>query len=203
LIFGAHALLLGAVMTARMDLPGKVQPTITKVDLIEAPKPPPPPDQPPPPEPKPQPRNSGIDQMPRIVPIPQPDAPQLDRTPIPLPPPLPSDPIGNATDPLPIKQPASAPLRVGPRFATPADLVRPPYPDEKRRLEEEAVLQLRLSIDERGRVVAVEPVGAADPAFLGAARKHLIAYWRYKPATEDGRPIAASTVVTLRFELEE
>ena len=51
------------------------------------------------------------------------------------------------------------------------------------------MLKLRLSIDHRGRVVAVEPVGRADRAFLAAARRHLIAKWRYKPATEDGRAV--------------
>jgi protein TonB len=51
-------------------------------------------------------------------------------------------------------------------------------------------------------VVAVEPVGRADPAFLAAARRHLLAQWRYKPATEDGRAIASSTTITLRFELD-
>ena len=72
-----------------------------------------------------------------------------------------------------------------------------------RRTEEEAVLRLRLSIDPRGRVTAVEPVGAADPAFLASARSHLLRYWRYRPATEDGRAVASSLVITLRFELEE
>jgi protein TonB len=57
-------------------------------------------------------------------------------------------------------------------------------------------------IDDNGRVVAVDPVGRADPAFLEAARKDLIAKWRYRPATEDGRPVDSSTVITLRFELE-
>ena len=42
-----------------------------------------------------------------------------------------------------------------------------------------------------------------DPSFLAAARKHLLAHWRYAPATEDGRAIASSTVITLRFELQE
>jgi len=80
--------------------------------------------------------------------------------------------------------------------------VKPPYPDDKRRLDEEAVLRLRLSIDERGRVVAVEPVGRADRSFLEAARRHIIAHWRYRPASEDGRAVASSTVITLRFEIE-
>lgn len=64
------------------------------------------------------------------------------------------------------------------------------------------MLKLRLTIDERGRVIAVDPVGSADRSFFQAARKHLMASWRYKPATEDGRPVASSTVITLRFELE-
>jgi protein TonB len=45
-------------------------------------------------------------------------------------------------------------------------------------------------------------VGQADRAFLEAARRHLIANWRYKPASEGGRAVATSTVITLRFQLE-
>jgi protein TonB len=86
---------------------------------------------------------------------------------------------------------------------TPSDLLRPPYPESKRRTEEEAVLRLRLTIDDRGRVTAVDAIGTADPAFLAAARSHLIRYWRYKPATEDGRVVASTLTITLRFELEE
>ena len=65
------------------------------------------------------------------------------------------------------------------------------------------MLRLRLSIDARGRVTAVEPIGTADPAFLASARAHLIRVWRYKPATEDGRAVASTLTITLRFELEE
>jgi protein TonB len=114
-------------------------------------------------------------------------------------------PIGPSLDPAPQPHPGPSadPVRVGPRFATPASKLRPPYPPEKLEREEEAALRLRLSIDERGRVVSVEPVGATDRAFLEAARRHLIANWRYRPATEDGRPVPSSTVVTLRFELRD
>ena len=68
--------------------------------------------------------------------------------------------------------------------------------------EEEAVLRLKLTIDERGRVIAVEPLGRADRAFLDSARRHLIAHWRYRPATEDGRAVSSSAVITLRFQLD-
>ena len=49
---------------------------------------------------------------------------------------------------------------------------------------------------------AVDPVGRADPVFLAAARKHLMARWRYKPAIQGGRPVSCTAVVTLRFELD-
>ena len=81
--------------------------------------------------------------------------------------------------------------------------MRPPYPTDKLRLEEEATLKLKLTIDARGRVTAVEPVGAADPSFLAAARRHIIRAWRYKPATEDGRAVSTTLVVTLRFVLDD
>ena len=93
-------------------------------------------------------------------------------------------------------------VRTGPRFATSQSALRPPYPASKLDSEEEAALKLHLAIDERGRVVAVDPVGPADPAFLASARRHLLARWRYQPATENGRPVRSSTVITLRFELE-
>jgi len=38
--------------------------------------------------------------------------------------------------------------------------------------------------------------------FLEAARRHLIAHWRYRPASEDGRAIASTAVITLRFQLD-
>jgi periplasmic protein TonB len=201
LIVGAHAVLIAAAMTAKMDLVGPFEPTKTIIDLIPAPGPEPVPPEPKaaPPEQHAQPRDSHLDAPPPVLSIPQDPGPIVDTTPIPLPP-DPGPIIGASPDPMPIPTPTVA--RAGPRFATPEWAIRPPYPDDKRRLEEEAVLRLRLSIDQHGRVVAVEPVGRADRSFVEAARRHVIAHWRYKPATEDGRPVASSTIVTLRFELE-
>jgi hypothetical protein len=36
-----------------------------------------------------------------------------------------------------------------------------------------------------------------------SARRHLSAHWRYQPATENGRPVASSTVITLQFRLDD
>jgi protein TonB len=120
----------------------------------------------------------------------------VDTTPLPLPNTGQIEiPLGDAhVTPVP-------PVQTGPRFLTRETDVKPPYPPSKLRDGEEATLKLRLSIDERGRVTAVDPVGAADAVFLAAARKHLMARWRYQPATEDGRPVATTTTITLRFEL--
>ncbi len=201
----AHVAAIAIVMSAKMDLPNKVTRTVTKIDFIREPVPPPPP-----PEPqrieKPRPSQSRIDTPPTFVPVPPTNLPPVDIRPAPIP--QPRDPmIGPALDPQPPRvdpqpQPRPAAVRTGPRFATPDHALKPPYPSSKLDSGEEAVLRLRLSIDERGRVTSVEPVGRADPAFLQAARRHLTARWRYQPATEDGRAVASSTVITLRFELE-
>lgn len=199
LIVAGHAALIAAVMMAKMDLPQPFRPPVIKVELIPEPKAPP--EFPPEPRPAPEPGRSIIDKPVALVPIPSDSGPLVDTSPIPLPDPGPV--IGPSPRPSRDVVARPIPVRTGPRFATPDSRLRPPYPPHKLRNGEEAALRLRLSIDERGRVTAVEPVGRADPAFLGAARRHLIAHWRYQPATEDGRPVATSTVITLRFELDD
>jgi protein TonB len=180
-------------MTAKMDLPNPFDPVVTRVELVPEPEVPP---ENPPPEQRTDPHKSMVDRVPAIVPVPRPDVPAVDVMPMPRPGP------GPVILPTPDIDSNAPPVRVGPRFITPEWDIKPPYPQQKLRLEEEAVLQLRLAIDERGRVTAVEPVVPADPVFLAAARRHLMSRWRYKPATEDGRAVATSTVVTLRFQLE-
>jgi len=88
------------------------------------------------------------------------------------------------------------------QLLTPLSDLKPPYPEAKLLTGEEAALTLRLSIDEYGRVIAVDPVGRADPVFLAAARRHLLSHWRYKPAMKDGRAVGSTIVINLRFELD-
>lgn len=193
LIIAGHAALIAAVMTAKMDLAPQPFAPIT-VELL--PEPAAPPENPPPPQPDPQ--DSRIDRPTTVIPVPQPGQPQLDPVPFPIQPiqgAIDAGPSGNVATPAP-------PVRVAARFVTPESQIKPPYPQSKLRAGEEAVLRLRLTIDSRGRVTAVEAIGPADPVFLAAARRHLIAHWRYRPATEDGRPVATSTLITLRFELD-
>ena len=201
LIVGGHALALLAVMTARGDIVQKWVPVGTEVTLID-PAPPPPP----PPEPNPapdQPVKSTVTQTVPLVPIPSPipaipldlGPPTLAVTPVPGTGAKPADP---APPTLPIVPPGRGAARA---ITASADLL-PPYPEVKRRLGEEASLRLKLEIDPRGRVTGVEPIGAADADFLESARRHIVRRWRYKPATEDGRAVASTLTVTVRFEID-
>jgi protein TonB len=180
-----------------MELPPRFIPEPTIIDFIKQPQPP---------EPQPvtqptQPHQSTFTRPQQRVEIPSVPTQTVDSTPI-LP--DPGNFPGQSTvpqpqvDPIPLPQP----VRLEAKLLTPASELKPPYPESKLASGEEALLKLRLTIDERGRVVAVEPVGKADRVFFEAARRYLLAHWRYKPASEDGRAVMSSTVITLRFQLD-
>lgn len=198
-IIAAHVAVIAAVMSAKMDLPGRILDPPIKIDLIPAPKPPP--ADPIEPRAAPPPAGSAVARPPALVPLPPTDFPIADPTPvIPDLGPVIGSPTaaGHAINQAPL----SGPARIGARLLTPASELKPPYPESKLLNGEEAVLKLRLTIDDRGRVVGVDPVGYADRVFLGAARRHLMAHWRYRPASEGGRAISSSVEITLRFQLD-
>lgn len=197
-IVAVHVAALAVLMSARMDLPIAPPKTPIEVEFIKPdPVPPKPPVDTPPRQPSARPDST--------IPVPDPFVPlPSDSTPLPLPNPLP--PLGDA---LPGPSTGSSGEVTKPIAATPAVLLtgsselKPPYPASKLASGEEADLKLRLTIDERGRVSAVEPMGRANSAFLSAARRHIIAHWRYRPATSDGRGVATTLVITLRFRLDD
>jgi protein TonB len=205
LIIGAHAVALGLLVTAKMEV-GVFKPDPPLViKPIPLPKDPPPLPPEPAAKPLPAPPMSSIDIPPKTVTLP------LDTGPVVIPGPTPdiiNPVVGTNPLPMPITIPVPLPqplpkITSKPALLTSGDRLRPPYPESKRRLEQEATLRLRLSIDERGRVTAVEPIGATDPEFLAAARNHLIRYWRYKPAVAEGQAVPASLTINLSFRLEE
>lgn len=197
-IIGIHVAAIAVLMSAKMELPPRIIDPPIKIDLIH-PKPPPPPN----PIRTETHAPTTLTTIDRQTPIPP---THLEQGPF--------EPLGPTTintgflgggGAVVIPEfhpPVHYPFKLGPRLATPESELKPPYPSSKLLTEEEAVLNLKLTIDQNGRVVAVDPVGRADPAFLAAARRHLIAHWRYKPASEDGRAVISSTVITLRFELD-
>ena len=196
-IVAVHVAGIAALMSAKMDIPlvPGIPPTIVELLPLD------PPPSPAPPVSEPQQAQTLAPPQP-LVPTPPIDVPFVDPQPLPLP------DLGEIIKPLPNPGPRVDPVppaptvRIAARLITPAERLKPPYPAAKLASGEEALLRLRLTIDAAGRVTAVDPVGPADAAFLTAARRHLIAYWRYRPATEDGRALATTTVISLRFQLE-
>lgn len=197
-IICGHIVLIAAIMSVKMGIaPTVFDPPTTIVSVPLTREPPPKPTRP-----TPVPRGS----------LPSPTTHQTTELPTPSNFPIAVD-TGNSTDavsaagagnlnlptlpPLPQAVPVSSPAVP----MTPAAELKPPYPETKLLAGEEAALTLRLTVDEHGRVVAVDPIGRADQVFLAAARKHLIAHWRYKPAMKNGSAVASTVVITLQFEL--
>jgi len=206
-ILAVHAAGITALALAKTEII-RIPPIITEVFPVTPEKDPPPEIKPAPqpskPAPRPQPRpiDEHVTKPDPLIPAnsdPQPFDTGASK-------PNDGQVVGTGTATLP-PQPYVPPTPVtkptAPVLLTSGDQLRPPYPEDKRRLEEEAVLRLRLAIDARGRVTAVDPVGPADPLFLASARNHLLRAWRYRPATEAGEPVATSIAVTLRFRLDE
>lgn len=194
-VIAVHIAAVAVLMSAKMDLPIGISDPPLIVDTIKPEPVPPKPVE----RPRPQTSNPTVAASDPIVAIP--NDPLVIPTPAPLPP-LPGvDAPGSSAGP--------AADRIKPIAATPAILLtgatelKPPYPPSKLASGEEAVLRLRLTIAPTGRVTAVEPVGRADPAFLTAARRHILAHWRYRPATSGGHGVATSLVVNLRFQLDD
>jgi protein TonB len=196
IIVSVHVALLAIVMSARMErerLPPEPPITVETIhDPLIEPKPLP---QPHPQQPQPAPLTT-----PRAEPLPP--LPPLSSNPAHPDPGVVVDGRGASVTPTLPPPIATTPVHHDAHLLTPPSELKPPYPADKLLSEEEAVLTLRLTIDPNGRVTDVQPVGRADRSFLEAARRHLMAHWRYAPATDDGRAVATTTVITLRFMLD-
>ena len=199
LIVLGHAGLLALLITARSGTVPHDPYDPTEVTLLPEQKPPPPP---PNREQVNKPTRSTITAVKPIVPPRTLQGPAVPNDPHPLPALGPVAGAGKIVEITPTLPPITPPIvRTGPRFETSGEDIRPPYPMAMRENGEEASLRLRLSIDERGRVIAVEPVGRADPTFLAAARRHILRVWRYRPAMVGAKAVPSTTTITLKFEL--
>jgi periplasmic protein TonB len=78
----------------------------------------------------------------------------------------------------------------------------PDYPLIAVRLNQTGNVLLKLTIDERGSVIAasVEKSSGYD-SLDNAAVAWVIAHWRYEPATKDGKPFATATDAVVTFRL--
>jgi protein TonB len=196
LVFALHAGVLGAIiLTPPEVIKGVIYKTLITYSVPET--------KPPEPLPEPMPDKqapSRIVKIDRIVHTQTIDNSDIIRPLDPLPPlpPLPLPP-GPQILPEPPKPAVMTEAQPDPRFAA---VLQPPYPSAMARLEIEGRVVIRVLIGTDGRVKAVEPVSATDPAFHEATAAQALRRWRFKPATKDGVPVESWRTMAVRFQLE-
>jgi protein TonB len=193
LVFALHAGVLGAIiLTPPEVIKGVIYKTLITYSVPQTK----------PPEPLPQlmpddQAPSRIAKIDRIVPTQTIDNSDIIRPLDPLPQ-LPLPPRPEITPELP-KPAVMTEAQPDPRFAA---VLQPPYPSAMARQEIEGRVVIRVLIGTDGRVKAVEPVSATDPAFHEATAAQALRRWRFKPATKDGVPVESWRTMAVRFQLE-
>ncbi len=170
------------------------------------------PDDPLPPEPKPQLPEQTDEILTPVVPEPvvvvknpvqQPDPPVIvDRTPTPEPGPI----VDSTTAGRPPVEPPVA-HNVEKKLALYDtrynDLLQPNYPGSARALGQEGRVTIEVIIGTDGRVMEARLLESSGFTDLdSAALKHARKYWRFKPATEDGKPVISSVKRAILFKLD-
>jgi protein TonB len=106
---------------------------------------------------------------------------------------------GTAVRDIPDLPPVRLEALFDPRFA--ADQ-QPPYPTSEERAQREGRVRLRVTIGADGRVKAVQRLDATSDAFWRSTERHALSRWRFRPATDDGRPVESTKVLTITFQIE-
>ena len=86
------------------------------------------------------------------------------------------------------------------KVPVPVSRPAPTYPPGARQMRREGEVELRLLIDARGEVAAVERLtgGKSD---LSAAAERAVRRWRYQPAMKDGVQVQTKIVEKIAFKL--
>lgn len=83
----------------------------------------------------------------------------------------------------------------------PVRTVAPEYPSELRREGVSGLVMVKCSIDESGNVTETLVEKSSNPAFekpaLAAVKK-----WKFKPAKQDGAPVAIKVSIPIKFVFE-
>lgn len=198
LVIAMHSAALGAL--ALMKGPEIQRRIFGPTTVYQIPEP-----QDPPPAAQPEPQRDrpvAISQPRRIIDVPL-SPPPIDARP--ADPPLP--PLRQA-DPAPAtpirEQPPAAPVRIAARIdPRHAGALQPPYPGSEQRAQRGGTVRVRVTIGADGRVQAVERLSATSDAFWEATRRQALERWRFRPATEDGRPVESVKEMTVIFRIED
>lgn len=111
--------------------------------------------------------------------------------------PGPADDVAPHPEPIIIPPP---PVRTSARIDSDSPL-QPPYPLAEQRAGREGSVTVELLVGPDGRVREVTKLRAASDAFWRATERQALRYWRFRPATQDGRPVESRTVITVTFQM--
>lgn len=79
----------------------------------------------------------------------------------------------------------------------------PPYPEESKRLGESGTTHMQVAVSASGAATDCTVLkGSGSGRLDAAACSYVQARWRWKPATRDGEPVAANTLVTVVWGLK-
>lgn len=79
----------------------------------------------------------------------------------------------------------------------------PPYPALSQRMGEQGTTLLKVSIDNTGKVTDCTVVTSSGSKRLDdAAVEYVKANWRWQPPTQAGKPVAATTEVSVKWDLK-
>ena len=180
-----------------------VKKIIAPIEAVEIKDKAPPPDEPPPPPPK------EVD-IPPYVPPPDvsvqsdsPPPPTISTQTVAPPPPQaftpPAPPRAEPAPPPPVTGPTQ---RAAPANARVFEVSEDDYPPSSLRAEEEGVTQVKVQIGANGRVEACEVQTSSNfPKLDERTCKIAQSRWRFKPALQNGTPVADTLVKRIRWQI--
>jgi len=117
---------------------------------------------------------------------------------------IPTAPPPVTVVPKPVTAPK--PIVVAPKPIVPAKVTYAPdpadyYPAQSRRNNEEGRALVHICVDERGRVASAAVDASSGHALLDDAAVRLAKLYRFKPATQDGKPVQQCTGLPVKFVL--
>ncbi|MCC7395992.1 MAG: energy transducer TonB [Planctomycetes bacterium] len=122
----------------------------------------------------------------------------------------PAPPVAAAPEPTPPKAAVATAEAAATPTATPsarveaepfADNLPPEYPANERALGREGDVLVRVQLDARGVVLAVELAQPSPFPGLNRAALRAVRGWRFAPASENGHPVASELEVPIEFRL--
>ncbi len=201
LVILLHGALIAAVILIKGPAFQRLVEPVLVTRLIPI-TPDPPPDRPPPP-PRPEPPQhpqEHVDPVPPLTSTPplgppfDPGPPQTHLT----------ETAGSGTLDIPRlpPEPAHVPLRRAAQI-DPSSRLQPPYPGSEQRAQRDGQVRVRVTIGPDGRVTDVVLISATNDAFWFATRAQALRYWRFRPATVDGRPVEETRTMSVVFRIED